>query len=277
MYRFFRILLILIATGVIVWSIYNNLFHRKIGAYLRVKDEINTIEATLNSIDGLFDHIVIIHSNEPDDGSVAFMKKWCRQRIYCEIHEYPYAVIPAYDIRYRNGEASPRNRLSAYYNFGLQFFEPTEWIVKIDADQVYIRSQLKKTIEYIRTESKDSYKYGIMGYNTYLHNGRLVKNASQPINGGWDSFIVQRKDIIGFIQKEYWEQLKSYENIKTIILPEMHWFHYKKILQSNGVVRLNELAEPNADLNLTRKERQIYEREIKGLIPQYSKYYNIQY
>ena len=46
----------------------------KIAAYIRVKNEIKTIIPCLDSIDGLFDKIVIIHSNEPDDGSVAAMK-----------------------------------------------------------------------------------------------------------------------------------------------------------------------------------------------------------
>lgn len=49
--------------------------HAKFAAFVRVKDEINTVIPCLNSIDGLFDKIVIIHSNEPDDGSVKAMRK----------------------------------------------------------------------------------------------------------------------------------------------------------------------------------------------------------
>ncbi|MBO7243917.1 MAG: hypothetical protein J6V53_01370 [Alphaproteobacteria bacterium] len=71
-----------------------------VSAYLRVKDEIQTIEACLNSIEGVFDRIVIIHSNEKDDGSVAFMNEWCSKRKECEIHEYPHVVIPSHDKRY---------------------------------------------------------------------------------------------------------------------------------------------------------------------------------
>ena len=67
-----------------------------VSAYLRVKIEIKTIEACLNSIDGIFDKIVIIHSNEPDDGSIELMNRWCAARNYCEIHEYPYRGIPSH-------------------------------------------------------------------------------------------------------------------------------------------------------------------------------------
>lgn len=61
-----------------------------VSAYLMVKNEIKTVEACLNSIDGIFDRIVIIHSNEKDDGSIELMNKWCDMRDYCEIHEYLY-------------------------------------------------------------------------------------------------------------------------------------------------------------------------------------------
>ena len=70
--------------------------HTKIAAFVRVKNEINTVIPCLNSIDGLFDKIVIIHSNEPDGGSVKAMRKWCKWRFNCHIYEYPHAVYPAH-------------------------------------------------------------------------------------------------------------------------------------------------------------------------------------
>ncbi|MBQ3034818.1 MAG: hypothetical protein IJD25_02065, partial [Alphaproteobacteria bacterium] len=100
----------------------------KVAAFLRVKDEIKTIEPCLNSIDGVFDKVVIIHSNEKDDGSIAFMNEWCSKRKECEIHEYPHAVVPSHDKRYKS-KVPFENTLVAYNNFGLSFFEPEEWVV----------------------------------------------------------------------------------------------------------------------------------------------------
>ena len=74
-----------------------------IAAFVRVKNEINTIEACLNSIEGVFDKIVIIYVDEPDDGTVAFVKKWCDKRKECIHSAYPYTVFPSHDKVYRGG------------------------------------------------------------------------------------------------------------------------------------------------------------------------------
>ena len=167
----------------------------KVSAFLRVKDEIKTIEACLNSIDGVFDRIVIIHSNEKDDGSVAVMKKWCAQRSECEIHEYPHKVIPSHDKQYRQGVAY-ENTLAAYNNFGLNFFEPEEWVVKIDADQVYIKDRLTEYVNFVRTQGEDNVKYFFIGYNSFAWNNYFVKYAAPQMNGkAGDSYFVKRKNI----------------------------------------------------------------------------------
>ncbi len=62
-----------------------------------------------------------------------------RKRKKCEIYEYPYAVVPPHHHQSHH-EVKTENTLAAYYNFGLTFFESEEWVVKIDADQIYITS-----------------------------------------------------------------------------------------------------------------------------------------
>lgn len=179
-------------------------------AFLRVKNEINTIEACLNSIDKVFDRIVIIHSDEPDDGSIEVMNKWCEKRSYCEIHEYPYMVISQHDPRMK-GKVKPENTLASYYNFGLTFFKPNDWVVKVDGDQIYIKEKLKQTFEKIKNETKendnDNFAFFVKGWNTLIWNKSLVLKSEMPIMGSdLDQFIIKRKYIPNFIQGRYWER-----------------------------------------------------------------------
>ncbi|MBR4927463.1 MAG: hypothetical protein IKY98_03960 [Alphaproteobacteria bacterium] len=181
----------------------------KFAAFIRVKDEIKTVIPCLNSIDGLFDKIVIIHSNEPDDGSVKAMNKWCNKRSYCHIYEYPHTVYGSHTANQK--EIKYENSLASYYNFGLDKFDPEEYVVKIDADQIYIKPHLKETLDLIRKKDKenDFISYGMKGYNTYPYKGKLVKYKSTPKNGGDDSFIIKRKYMENFYNATYFEKLKN--------------------------------------------------------------------
>lgn len=243
-----------------------------ISAYIRVKNEIKTIEACLNSIDGVFDKIVIIHSHEKDDGSIAFMNKWCQERKYCEIHEYPYDVIPSHDARYKH-DVNHKNTFAAYYNFGLQFFQPEEWVVKIDADQVYIKPKLEEFLQQFKNGTANSHKiYGLTGYNTFVLKDQLIKYRNLEINGGSGSFIIKRKNILHFKQHKYYEVLETNKTYALSSPPV--WFHFQKNLKSNGKIR--ELSEVNTEeiIPLSIEEKTLFEEYIRPLLIN-SPYYKI--
>lgn len=234
-----------------------------VSAFLRVKDEIKTIEACLNSIDGVFDKIVIIHSNEKDDGSVAVMNKWCSARSSCEIHEYPHRVIPSHHSEYRTTKVDYKNTLAAYYNFGLMFFEPEEWVVKIDGDQVYIKDRLEKVVSFIKTKANPEKGYGLCGYNTFNWKGYFVKFKNAPINGkGGDSFIVKRKYISDFYQMRNFEAISLKTNERTHVLKEPVWFHFMKSLKSKGVIRKTDDAPVDEVAFLDEEEKRLFKENI---------------
>ena len=245
-----------------------------VSAYLRVKDEIQTIEACLNSIEGVFDRIVIIHSNEKDDGSVAFMNEWCSKRKECEIHEYPHVVIPSHDKRY--GEKFQyENTLAAYNNFGLQFFEPEEWVVKIDADQVYIKDRLKKAVDFVKKEGQEDIKYHFVGYNTFSWNNYLVKFAARQLNGiTGDSYFIKRKNINNFSHRQVHEHLNISKIRMEYSLGEPVWFHFMQSLKSRGVIRDKDSASENEVAFLTPEEKDLFEKEIRPLLKN-SPYYHL--
>lgn len=248
-------------------------------AYVRVKNEIKTIEACLNSIDGAFDRIVIIHSNEPDDGSVDFMNKWCTKKRACEIHEYPHAVIPNNDIRLK-GNPKYENTLAAYYEFGLQFFKPEDWLVKIDADQVYIKEELKHTFNLIKrkTKRRDNYLFGILGYNTMPRKGVLMKYKSLPKNGlGFDQYIVKKKYIQGFTQEPYWEKIKI-DTLTYHLFKNPHWFHFSKAFKKGYQSTPSDIFPLNKLQPLSKSEKNLYQQKILPvLIQSKSPYADLKY
>lgn len=206
---------------------------QKVTAFIRIKNEEKTLHACLKSIDGLFDRILIIHSNEPDDGSIAYAHQWCAQRKNCDIYEYPHAVIPANDKRYRENTYKQENSLAAYYQFGLDKISPEEWVFKIDGDELYIRNYLKERIERIKRNypQNNNVIYSAYGYNTMVWNNRLVKHKRQPINGGMDHFAVKRKHIKSFKQGIYWENPIFNEGLKNEQASQYCWFHFKKSIK----------------------------------------------
>lgn len=249
----------------------------KVSAYLRVKDEINTIEACLKSIDGIFDRIVIIHSNENDDGTVEFMHNWAKKHSGYEIYEYPHFVLPAYSSLY-NDSYDTKNSLAAYNNFGLSFFEPEEWVCKIDADQVYFREALSEFVNGVKYQGQDNCKYALRGYNTFIYNNCLVKYAPVPLNGmGGDSYCVKRKNIDKFYQNGMVETIELKDVVKSWIWHKSMWFHFMKNLKfSDGTVKNNDFATQDEIEYLTQDEIDLFEKDILPLLKN-SKYNNLKF
>ena len=251
----------------------------KVSAYLRVKDEIKTIEACLNSIDGVFDRIVIIHSNEKDDGSVAFMQKWCAQRSECEIHEYPFAVIPSHDRQYVRKQVSYENTLAAYNNFGLRLFEPEEWVVKIDADQVYIKKNLINFVQKVRQSVNDNEIYLMEGYNSLPWHGKLVLLKEYPIIGIYrDHFAIKRKNLDDFKQCKFWECYVLKNRLSRIYVPatDILWFHFKKEVKK-GILKIpNDNLKEDDVLFFNEAEERLFNNEIRPLLKN-SPYYHLKF
>lgn len=236
-------------------------------AFVRVKNEIKTILPCLESIYPAVDHIVIIHSNEKDDGTVDVMRKWCQKHLRCEIHEYPHFVIPANDPRLKNNP-NPQNTLAAYYEFGLQFFRPEDWVVKIDADQIYFTPILKATLTTIKkkTATNDRFLFGTWGYNTFPRQGKLVKFKEKPNNGiELDHYVIKRKYISGYSQERYWEKLKS-DTLTNYLFEQSHWFHFAKTYKKGYTQIAADDVPKDLTLPLSKKEIILYNLLVQPLL-----------
>lgn len=248
----------------------------KVAAFVRVKNEINTIEACLKSIERVFDRIVIIYVDEPDDGTVAFVKKWCDAREKCFHYAYPYSVLPSHHEKYQTG-FDDKNSLAAYTNFGVEKFEPEEWIVKLDADQIYLTDELKKFVSTIKRnhhhQKNVTEGYALTGYNTFEWKGYFVQYKKGLFNGaGGDALAVKRKNMQDFIQMSLYEHLRLTGIDVIHYWPKPVWFHYMKSLKSQGNVRLREEATDDEIHFLSQKDIQVYKTKAEPFLPSYSAY-----
>lgn len=246
-----------------------------VSAFVRVKNEINTLPACLDSIQGLFDKIVIIYVDEPDDGSVEYIKQWCTSDKKCIHKAYPYEVYPSYDARY-TGVYDDKHSLASYYNFGLNFFHPEEWILKIDADQIYIRPRLQEFLQHIKSSAHDDGIFPMIGYNTFERQNQLVYLKDNHFNGGKDCFAIKRKYISFYKQKALWEVavLKS-KNVQKTSPPL--WFHFMKSLRFSNAGVLNRQTYPEHLVEpVSNAEAKVFEQCIRPLLHDNSLYKNIQ-
>lgn len=253
--------------------------NNSITAYLRVKNEENTIIPCLESIKGIFDKILIIYS-EINDSSLSLMIEYISQNQIknIDIQKYPHKVLPPYSEEYKDKNYAPEQSLASYYNFGLQFID-TNLVCKIDADQIYFTKILKKKIDQIKYLDHSNYCYGIVGHHCLIDNNKIFQEKGLPFNGGADSWITSMEDIY-FKQEIYWEQKYSKKNKKCIVYKDPMWIHMR-ITDKKQNISLD-------DIFLTKKTRTLkplskkviadYEKYVKPLlIKTNSRYQNLNY
>lgn len=121
-------------------------------AFIRVKNEIKTIEASLNSILPVIKKGVIGY-NECTDGTEEFIIEFCKKNKGFIPVKYPYSLYEQTDTR-NEAEGNEEKKLYSYYNYVLSFIPQGEWLIKIDCDHIYESEKLKKIFKII-TSDKD--------------------------------------------------------------------------------------------------------------------------
>ncbi len=241
----------------------------KFAAFIRFKNEMKTLPAMLESIEGVFDHIVMIHSIEEDDGSIAYAKKWCANQKNCEIHGYPYVIHQKEVI---SGHLPKQFSFSEYYNFGLKFFKPEEYVTIIDGDQIYIKENLEKTFDEIRKNENDEteYYYAMQGYNSFAYHDKFYLYRNVPIIGKYhDHFIIKRKNIKGFNNSFLAETIDlANKDLKLVLLENINWFHFMKRyrdIENNRFISFYHIDE-NDFMGFTKEQSDLFEKHIRLLL-----------
>ncbi|EAY04596.1 beta-1, 4-N-acetylgalactosaminyltransferase/CMP-Neu5Ac synthetase fusion protein, putative [Trichomonas vaginalis G3] len=179
-------------------------------AFIRVKDEINTIEASLNSLIPALKKGVIGYVNSTD-GTNKVILNFCRQHPTFIPIKYDYDVIPANDELYFQKYDANR-ALDSYYNYVYKFIPDNEWLIRIDADQIYDTEKL-----YMLTflPDNDIEAIPIFRINLHVDDGILMilKNGYGPFSYVNDQWLLKKTNGSGFTMhidnnsREAWELL----------------------------------------------------------------------
>jgi hypothetical protein len=250
---------------------------KNITGYIRLANEEHTILPCLDSIKNIFDKILILHSNITDS-SLELINRYINQNniTNIEIQKYPYDVIPYLSVEYATNSYKHQNSLAAYHNFGLQFIE-TDFLMKIDADQIYINSKLK---DYVNTIANDKSQkiFCMTGHNCIVSRNRIYLDKNRPINGGTDHFCVPVKNIY-FVQEKRWELIKFKEFKPKFHVPKTtFWFHLQDGRRFDGTFTSGDDCDPNSLQCFDETLIPIYEKYILPLLQKFdSKYQYLKY
>ena len=134
-------------------------------AYIRVKNEIATIEASLLSILPAIQRGVIGY-NDCDDGSEEFILDFCdKYKTFIPV-KYPHKIIK------ENPLTTPEeNKLYSYYNYVASFIPKNEWLIKIDCDHIYDAKRLFQSFYLPRNINE---VVSIPRINFHIHEGEVL-------------------------------------------------------------------------------------------------------
>ena len=159
-------------------------------AFIRVKNEIITIDSCLKSILPAIKKGVIGY-NDCDDGTEEYILEFCKQNPGFIPVKYPYSVYPPSHEIYKTEEEEEK-KLHSYYNYVLSYIPENEWLIKIDCDHVYDAEKLKK-IFYIPKNDKDCII--ISRLDLHFQNEKLYTISKNPLVESKDHFLLKNKNL----------------------------------------------------------------------------------
>ncbi|WP_294704553.1 hypothetical protein [uncultured Fusobacterium sp.] len=167
-------------------------------AFIRVKNEIVTIDTSLKSILPVIKKGVIGY-NDCDDGTEEYIIEFCKQNPGFIPVKYPYTIYPQGHEIYKKEGIEEEKKLAAYYNYVLSYIPKDEWIIKIDCDHVYDSEKLKKLF-YL--PKKDNDYIVISRINLHVANNVVYGITKNPILEDKDHFILKNKNLS--FKNVYW-------------------------------------------------------------------------
>lgn len=203
-----------------------------ITAYIRLKDESQTLKSSLLSILGLFDHYVVL-IQPSSDKTVEIVKTILKDSSVTLIH-YPFDSWPNGPGYNEQDEKDMRSR-TFFYNFGCKFI-PTKHACKWDGDMVasdsfkeYIKLWKKKKNNYVSMKGVECANGVCSLLNNKVFTGSEIRifklEKSNFINGPMcEQLSVYRP---GFLLKVYRKLI-----VKSLDMEVYYHFKYAKIESS---------------------------------------------
>lgn len=214
-------------------------------AFIRVCNEIDTIEASLNSILPVINKGVIGY-HDCTDGSEEFILKFCSDNPGFIPFHYKKKLLPVNAEEYKKELPSDITTLADYYNEVLKFIPDGEWFIKIDCDHIYDTEKLKKLVCLPRSTSECII---LSRLNLHYIRNKFFCIKSMPFFKGGDHWLIYKTPDIKFKMKigfnnrgEFyaWEHL-DISHLKWIYTDLMNW-HFPMIKkQRRNFIGLDDL------------------------------------
>lgn len=168
----------------------------EIWAFIRAKNEIITIETSLNSILPTIQKGVIGYNkcpDEEDDGTEQFILQFCKDHPGFIPCCYPYDVKPAHHEDYQSGNVKEEHRLDTYYNAVFQHIPEGAWFMKIDCDHVFDTEKFQK-LPYLIKEDKDIIALARMNFHYDGKELSIINIHTIVANGEW--LLLKKENLI---------------------------------------------------------------------------------
>jgi beta-1,4-N-acetylgalactosaminyltransferase len=172
-------------------------------AFIRVKNEIVTIDTSLKSILPVIKKGVIGY-NDCDDGTEEYIIEFCKQNSGFIPVKYPYTVYPQGHEIYKKEGIEEEKKLAAYYNYVLSYIPKDEWIIKIDCDHVYDGEKLKKLF-YL--PKKDNDYIVISRLDLAVVDNKIYTITDKPFVESKDFFLLKNRNLN--FKNSSWEYKKN--------------------------------------------------------------------
>lgn len=222
-----------------------------VSGLMRVRNEIHTLERSILSVMNILDELVIIYHDCTDGSKELILSYADRFPDKIKAYEYTNRVIPANSGGYVDGFIEQES-LANYYNFGLSKCS-FRWFMKVDADQIYIESELR---ELFNNRQPGKY-YCMVGFLTTVDTDKDIcvhLFEGLPINGHHgDHFLTEIKRGSCFkIKKrtdnEYFQCEQYYE-------PDIKWSDFDFSLGGAFWHHVRQYKDRPQEFYLDKKEK----------------------
>lgn len=169
-------------------------------AFIRVKGEMHTLPACLNSIVPVIKRGVIAYNPSEDPEEEEFILNFCQQNKGFVPLCYNHDLIQQNSREYLSNTERERH-LDSYYNVALRVIPDGEWLIKIDADQIYDTHKLEKLL---RLPQHDREVVFLSRLNLDIKDGELYLLADEdfpPFLSHYDHWLVKKRPEMKFTMK----------------------------------------------------------------------------
>ena len=155
-------------------KINNNQLHNGVSGIMRVKNDAEFIEASIDSCIDALDELIIVYNDCSDNSPELIYNKQAQYPDKIKVYEYKHKIysINLTKEEYEYAKSLPSDSphlLCNYYNFALSKVT-CQYAMKIDADQIYFTDKLKEWCDVYRHGFKVSSFKRLIGKGVWVYS-----------------------------------------------------------------------------------------------------------